>query len=89
MSNLNDAVITTRFVLDDKSTIISVFKDNDGEWQFFGNEEGITEEDARVISLGEILEIDSSLKELLQIEDGSHAYRDSQNDEWKIQRYDE
>lgn len=49
MDNL--AVVTTRFIIDDNSPIVSVFKDDEGEWQFYGKEENILEEDAQVISL--------------------------------------
>ncbi|MGE8513540.1 MAG: hypothetical protein ACN6N7_12610 [Chryseobacterium culicis] len=88
MENLNEAVITTRFVLENNSTIVSAFKDPDGEWQFFGNEEGISEQDARIISLNEILQIDPTIKKLLEIASGSHAYRDSKEDDWKIEQYE-
>lgn len=88
MENLNDAVITTRFVLENNSPIVSVFKDTDGEWQFFGNEEGISEQDARIISLNEILQIDPTIKELFEITYGSHAYRENKDDDWKIEQYE-
>ncbi|GEJ48143.1 hypothetical protein [Chryseobacterium sp. ON_d1] len=89
MENLNDAVITTRFVLENNSTIVSVFRDEDGDWQFFGKEENISEEDAKVISLEEILRIDSTLKELLDINNGSHAHRENKEDNWVVERYEE
>jgi hypothetical protein len=31
----NKAVITTKFVVENNSTIVSVFYDEDGDWQFF------------------------------------------------------
>ena len=88
MENLSEAVITTRFVLENNSTIVSVFKDTDGEWQFFGNEECISEQDARIISLNEILQIDPTIKELFEITSGSHAYRENKDDDWKIEQYE-
>jgi len=86
MENL--AVITTKFVLENKSPIVSVFKDKEGDWQFFGNENNILEEDAKVVSLEEIIKIDSSVKNILAINNGSHAWRESINDEWKIETYE-
>ncbi|WP_123905568.1 hypothetical protein [Chryseobacterium sp. ERMR1:04] len=83
------AVISTKFVLEDNSPIISVFKDNEGDWQFFGKEKDITEEDARVISLGEVLKIDQSIKDILTLNNGSHAWREAVGEEWKIEKYDE
>lgn len=87
MENLNNPVITTRFVLENNSTIVSVFRDEDGDWQFFGNEENISEKDAKIVSLKEILMIDPTLKELLEIENGSHASREYKTDKWIVQRY--
>ncbi|ATN04015.1 hypothetical protein CRN76_00470 [Chryseobacterium indologenes] len=89
MENLNEAIITTRFVLENNSVIVSVYKDNLGEWQFFGKEDNISEEDARVISLSEILQIDPTLKVLLEINAGSRAYRANKEDNWKVEKYEE
>ncbi|SEW25262.1 hypothetical protein SAMN05421841_1843 [Chryseobacterium wanjuense] len=74
MENL--AVITTKFVLEDNSPIVSVFKDEEGDWQFFGKEKGILEEDARVIKLEEILRIDKSIGDILAIKNRSHVWRE-------------
>ncbi|PWW15289.1 hypothetical protein [Chryseobacterium sp. AG844] len=89
MENLNEAVITTRFVLENNSTIVSVFRDEDGDWQFFGKEENISEGDAKVVSLEEILQIDPTLKELLDINNGSHAHRESKEDDWIVEKYEQ
>ncbi|WP_035643494.1 hypothetical protein [Flavobacterium sp. ASV13] len=80
----NIAVITTKFVLEKKSPIVSVFRDDDGDWQFFGKEEDIQEEDARVISLDEILKIDDSINDILWINNGMHAWRENKNEKWNI-----
>lgn len=87
MENL--AVLTTKFVLEDNSPIVSVFKDEEGDWQFFGKEEGISEEDARVVSLEEILEIDKSIKDILSIDNRSHAWRDEIGTDWNIENYEQ
>lgn len=76
------AVITTKFVIENKSPIVSVFRDEDGDWQFFGKEENIQEQDARVIGLDEILEIDLSIKDILWINNGMQAWRDTIDGEW-------
>lgn len=81
------AVITTKFIIEDGSPIVSVFKDTEGDWQFFGKEENITEEDARVVSLREILELDSSIKDVLFMSNGMQAWRENYNEEWKISVY--
>lgn len=76
------AVITTKFVIENKSPIVSVFRDEDGDWQFFSKEENIQEKDARVVSLNEILEIDSTIKDILWISNGMQAWRDNIDGEW-------
>ncbi len=88
IDNPSTAVITTKFVLVDNSPIVSVFKDEKGDWQFFGKEEGISEEDAKVVSLEEILEIDKSIKDILSIENGSHAWRDEIGTDWNFEKYE-
>lgn len=77
-------VITTRFVLENNSPIVSVFYDEDGDWQFFGSEE-VTEEDARVVSIQQILNIDNSLAALPEIVKGQSAFRNDKNSVWEIE----
>lgn len=76
-------VITTKFVLENQSPIVSVFYDEDGEWQFFGIEE-VDETDARVVSMKQILEMDKSLHFLPNLQKGQNAYRENRNESWVI-----
>ena len=46
--NKNKSAITTKYVVNNNSIIVSVFYDEDGDWQFFGKEE-VSEEDAIVV----------------------------------------
>ncbi|WP_419868697.1 hypothetical protein [Chryseobacterium sp. CT-SW4] len=46
----------------------------------------ISEEEARVVSLEEILEFDHTLKEILIMVNGSHAWRENINGKWKIDK---
>ncbi|TNH03600.1 hypothetical protein FIA56_11995 [Testudinibacter sp. TR-2022] len=82
--NILKKAITTRFVLENNSNIVSVFYDEDGDWQFFGNEE-VTEEDARIVSIQHILDIDNSLTTLPEILRGQSAFRNDKNSAWKIE----
>ncbi|WP_336960133.1 hypothetical protein [Chryseobacterium contaminans] len=54
-----------------------------------GKEENISEKDkdARVFSFDVILEINSTLIELLDISNGSHAHRQGKN-EWSVEKYE-
>ena len=78
------AVITTKYVVNNNSPIISVLYDEDGDWQFFGNEE-VGEEDAMVLSVQQILEIDKTLADLPNLQEGQSAYRQNVNAEWIIE----
>ncbi len=85
MNNL--AVITTKFVLENNSPIISVFRDEDGDWQFFGKENNISETDARVVSLNEILNLDKTIEQIITISKGMQAFRESKDKDWKTRVY--
>lgn len=82
---LETAVFTTRHVINRNSDILHVYHDEDGDWQFFGPEE-IDEADAAIVTMREILEIDSSLTTILNIKTGSHAHRNSRGEKWVIDR---
>jgi hypothetical protein len=82
---LNTAVFTTKYIIDKLSTVLYVYHENDGCWQFHGDD-NITEEDARIVSLREMLELDKSLVELLGMPEGYEAYRSGKTDKWQINR---
>lgn len=82
--NKNKACITTKYVMHDNSLIVSVYYDEDGDWQFLGNED-IMEEDAFVLSVGQIIEHDPTLKNLPDLKIGQTAYRNSINSQWQIE----
>jgi hypothetical protein len=77
------AVITTKYVMKNGSLIIEVYYDDDGDWQFFGSEE-CSEDDAVVISVQQILDIDNTLVDLPDLKKGQRAYRTSKNTNWEI-----
>jgi len=81
--DLNQVVFTTKYVLENHSPIVYVSHDADGDWQFFGNEDDLNEDDARIISFGEILEINPTLKEILWIPEGMQAWLNIETKEWQ------
>lgn len=86
--DINKAVFTTSQVLKG-SSIVRVFHDNDGDWQFFSTDEEITENNAKVISLSEVLQIEPSLKIVIKtLPKGFEAYREKGNQNWFI-KYDD
>lgn len=84
--DLNKAIITTKRILSKESPVLTVYHDLEDDWQFLDNQE-LFEEDAVVISFGQILELDETLKNILSLEEGYLATRKSLKDNnWIIQR---
>lgn len=62
---------------------VYVSHDEDGYWQFLcgGNH---SEEDARIISLASILEIDESMAALAELDYGEYAVAEDETSEWMV-----
>ena len=82
--NYNQYVITTKHVINNNSPIIRVIHEKDGAWQFLGKEENLSESDAFVLSLEEILCLDNTLQDVLSLPLGKQAYRTSPKDNWIV-----
>jgi hypothetical protein len=80
--DLTQAVFTTRYVLENNSPIIYVSHDKEGDWQFFGKEDDLTEKDARIITLGEIIALEPLLNKILWIPEGMQAWLNIETQEW-------
>lgn len=80
--NYDQYVITTKYVINNNSPIIRVIHEKDGDWQFLGKEENLSESDAFVLSLEEILCLDKTLNEVLHLPLGKQAYRTSSKGNW-------
>ncbi len=80
----NTMVITTKDIIQNEKDILVVSHDaEDGMWQFLDGED-ITEENAAVVSLFEIFQIDNSVSELSGMPIGCVAYRKQKNDKWVL-----
>ena len=91
MENLNDtAVFTTKFVIEQNQTITYVTRDlDDGAWQFFSDDKfDDYEKVAKIVGLNEIMEMDSSLNDLRNMELGNVATRQNKSDVWRIKKVD-
>ena len=53
-----------------------------GDWQFLGPESNLKEDAARIVSLSEILDVDPSLNEILNLPFGKEIKRDNIGSEW-------
>lgn len=78
----NTIVITTKNIMLGNLYIKSVYHDiDDGFWQFLDGTE-ISENDAVLVSLDEIIQLDSSIKELNQLPLGWEAHRENIYTHW-------
>lgn len=81
----NVAVIADKRILQGQDWIAYVSHDrDDGMWQFHANRtEPLNENDASVVSLKNVTDIDSTVFALANLPVGWHAWRSSRNSEWK------
>lgn len=82
--NSNIYVFTTKKVLKEGNPIIRVIHEQDGDWQFLGDEHNLQEEDAMVVSLNEIVDYDKSLSDIIHLPEGKQAIRDGIGGVWHI-----
>jgi hypothetical protein len=82
--NYDIYVFTTKYVVKNNSPIVRVLHDEDGDWQFLGSEGNLQETDAMVVSLGEIIEFDTTLSEIINLPIGKQALRTNIGKTWYI-----
>lgn len=79
----NVAVITNQKIVSGGDWIAYVTHDeDDGGWQFH-NREPLNEEDAAIVSLRSIIELDGSIGELSDLPLGWHAWRERKDAQWQ------
>jgi hypothetical protein len=75
----NKAVFTTKPVIERKTAITYVAHDYDDDWQFFGKEK-VKDEDVMIVALRQVLEVDSTLLNVMDMTLGMEAIRQSENE---------
>ena len=83
------AVFTTMFVIEKNRDITKVthYKE-DGVWQFFSNDHFDSyEEVAKIVGLGEIINLDNTILELANMPEGFVACRLFKGDKWIIEEH--
>ncbi len=80
--NKNKTVLTTSYVLTNGSPVTFVLYDEDGDWQLFGEDEVSEDEDAYLVSVEEILEMEPMLKRLPDLQPGQAATREKDGYKW-------
>lgn len=83
---IDTAVFTTKYVIEDKRTIILVTHDiEDGAWQFFSDDSlDNFEEVAKIVGFQELINMDDSLLQIVDMPLGYSATRKDEFDNWKI-----
>jgi hypothetical protein len=86
--SLNTAVFTTSFVIYERKPITCVYHHSeDGAWEFLSADEfDDIEKIAKIVALEEIIDIDSSIIELSQMQEGFFASRRASIDIWEIKK---
>lgn len=82
--NKHKSVLTTAYVLTNGSPVTFVLYDEDGDWQLFGDDEVSDDEDAYLVSIEEMLEMEPALRKLPDMQPGQAASRDKDSTRWFI-----
>jgi hypothetical protein len=61
-----------------------VLHEEDEDWQFLGSEGNLNESDAMVVSLGEIIQFDETISEIINLPIGKQALRNNKGESWYI-----
>jgi len=77
------ACIVCSHVLKKERPILYASHDAEGDWQFLCGDDGHTEEDAKIISLKEITQIDPSVNDLFEMPIAVGAERKTVENKWK------
>lgn len=78
----NKSVMTTSFVLCNDSPVTYVVYDEDGDWQLFGDDEFQDDDQAYLVAVEEILEMEPALRKLPDMQPGQAVYRDKDATRW-------
>ncbi|MFI5141924.1 MAG: hypothetical protein ACHQII_06170 [Bacteroidia bacterium] len=85
--DLNVAVFTTQNVVHQKFPIVRVYLDDEGNWQFFDAVSTNAGENAMLVSLNSILNIDPSIEEILNMQPNHCATIQDKGKGWTITPY--
>jgi len=82
--NKNTVALSSKYVILNKSPIVYITVHDDGVWEFWGNEV-VDEKEIMVVTVGQIIEIDPSINEIINaIGVGFAATRSVVDKKWKI-----
>lgn len=80
----NRAAITTKRIVDGSAWIAHVSHDeDDGSWQFHtSSDDDLNENDARLLTLHELYQIDPTISGIADLRPGWRAWRESRDGPW-------
>lgn len=84
----NSWCFTTESVLRG-GVIVDAFLDTEETWSFFDANGPGSEENAKVVSLQEIVERDGTILDLAEMRPGTHAFRSHPDTPWELEGDDE
>lgn len=88
MEHLTAYVFTTKDIVYHKQPILRVICDNDGDWQFLSKDDILDIKNAMLISLDEMLQIETNLLSVVsRLKKGEIASRESINSQWVVNKY--
>ena len=77
------SVFTVKDIVNRNKPILHIVHDNDGEWQFLTGE-NVLMENILIVTIEQIITIDSSVTSVLNMVRGSEATRIKKESEWRI-----
>ncbi|PCI97010.1 MAG: hypothetical protein COB15_08575 [Flavobacteriales bacterium] len=81
--NLNKAVFTTKKIIEKGVLIKYVAHDDEDDWQFF-EEEFVSTSDIMIVSLEQIVKIDTTLVDTMKLPIGGKLIRSGVEEEWEL-----
>ena len=82
-------VFSTKGIVENRACINHIVHDYDGDWQFLNLEEDLTEDNARLLSLEEVIDMDNSIANVLKMDIGYYAIKSENTNSWIIKKLSE
>jgi hypothetical protein len=82
MEPRNLAVFTTAKILSKADCILYVLHDDEGDWQFHSGQK-THDEEPKIVALSEMVKLDPSIVDLVDLPMGTIAIRQTKNDFWQ------
>ena len=86
--SVDTGTFTTRPVMEGLLPILDVYHSGDGSWQFLCGTT-LDVDDLKLVCFGCIVEGDSTVLELADLPTSWRAFRDTKNDAWSREKFDE